>query len=306
MSGHPRVRGARSFFWQEPQLGTTPIQFGTLPSFDGTPIFYCEEGRGKPLVFCYGIACSSLHWTYQIDYFRKNYRCIWFDYRGHRRSGIPKDYGALTVGALTQDLRAVLDFLGVENPVVLGHSMGVSIALEYARQYPVERLILANGTAKRPLDSLFGGNFLLPAFRWLNEFETKSPQVLRKLWSLQKHAGFMKNFIGAAGFNVHLTHPKDIETYVRHISELDPAVLTHLIQSYEAFDATSWIHQITVPTLVLSGAEDKVTPPETQELLAQLLPHAQLKRIEHGTHCTTLDLPEFVNVLIENFLNGQS
>ena len=62
---------------------------GYIRSFDGTRLFYSIEGKGPPLIFCYGLVCSSLHWTYQIEYFRKNYQAIWFDYRGQHRSEEP-------------------------------------------------------------------------------------------------------------------------------------------------------------------------------------------------------------------------
>ena len=50
-----------------------PARHGYVKSFDGTRLFYSVEGTGKPLVFCYGLVCSSLHWTYQIDHFHRNY-----------------------------------------------------------------------------------------------------------------------------------------------------------------------------------------------------------------------------------------
>ena len=305
MSGHPRPRGARSFFKQEPNLGgNIPLSYGSIPSFDGTPIFYCSEGEGEPLVFCYGIACSILHWTYQIDYFRKNYRCIWFDYRGHRNTPLPENLDTLSVEASVLDLKAVLDFLNIKQATVLGHSMGVNVALEFAHVYPdyVKKLVLAFGTPKRPLDTLLGGGYVEPAFRLLSKYEREKPAWVELLWGLQQKTPIVKDILGKLGFNSALCHPDDIKTYARQIAELPPVVLTRMMEDYQNRDATPWLHEITQPTLILSGEKDLITPPATQDLMAQLMPHAELVRIQHASHCGTLDLPELVDLLIEKFL----
>ena len=306
-NGHPRTRGARSSFKEELSLGGGhPIHFGSVPSFDKTPIFYCVEGEGEPLVFCYGIACSTLHWTYQIDYFRKNYKCIWFDYRGHRHTPLPENNANMSVEACAKDLQAVLDFLDVKEATLLGHSMGVSVVLEFARLFPsrAKQLVLANGTAKRPLDTLLGGNFLSPAFQILSRYEKENPNLIQSLWKLQEKTSLVGNFLGAVGFNRALTSPEDIRTYARQIAELPPSVLTTMMDDYQSFDATPWLHDLKQKTLVLSGEEDRVTPPETQDLIAQLMPNADLVRIQSGSHCSPLDLPDYVSLLIERFLKS--
>jgi pimeloyl-ACP methyl ester carboxylesterase len=305
VSGHPRTRGARSFYQREKNLGGGyPIRFGSVPAFDGTPIFYCVEGEGEPLVFCYGIACSSLHWTYQIDYFRKNYQCIWFDYRGHRHTPIPDHLDTLNVESCTRDLKSVLDFLDVKKATLLGHSMGVSVVLDFAHRHPerVKGLVLANGTPKRPLETLLGGNFLVPAFGVLSKFEKEKPSLIGSLWKLQEKTQMIGNALGVLGFNRALTDPEDIKTYARQIAELPPTVLTRMMDDYQSFDATPWLHEVQARTLILSGDSDLVTPPHTQDLMAQLMRNAELHRIQHGSHCSTLDLPDYVNLLIERFL----
>ena len=305
-NGHPRTRGARSSFTD--QENGIPVRTGTVSGFDGTPVFYCEEGEGPPLVFCYGIACSTLHWTYQIDYFRRNFRCIWFDYRGHQHTPVPAKLDTLTVSASARDLRSVLDHLGVEKADILGHSMGVSVVLEFARCNPerVGRMVLANGTPKRPLDTLLGGNYLTPAFSLLKKYQETRPDWVKRFWKLQENELAASMMFGLLGFNRNLCDPGDVRTYSRQVLELPPEVLTFMMNDYQDFDATPWLHELPHRTLVLSGEKDLITPPETQDLLHQLLPDSELVRIRHGSHCSTLDLPEYVNLLIEKFLAGPS
>lgn len=308
-NGHPRTRGARSAL---KTVDEVPVRYGSVPSFDGHPIFFCEEGTRDPnkptLVFCYGICCSTLHWTYQIDYFRKQYHCVWMDYRGHRNTKLPDNLNTMTVKASAQDLRAVLDFLEVRKPILLGHSMGVSVVLEYSRLFAqdVKAIVLANGTAKRPLETLLGGNFLIPAFNTLSSLERQQPAFVHKVWKLQQKVSFIGSWLGALGFNRALSHAEDIRTYARQIAELHPAVLTRMMDDYQHFDASPWLHEIKQPTLIISGEKDLITPPHTQKLLKQLIPNSELVELQHGSHCSTLDLPEFVNLLIERFVLNQS
>lgn len=306
VSGHPRTRGARSLFEHESSFGgEIPLEFGTVKGFDGTPIFYCSEGQGEPLVFCYGIACSSLHWTYQIDYFRKNYRCIWVDYRGHRHTPLPANLNTLTIDACVRDLKSVLDFLEIPQATFLGHSMGVNVVLEFAKQHPqvVQSLVLACGTAKRPLDTLLGGSYLLPAFEALSWLQKERPSWVQSFWKFQNMAfPIVREILGTLGFNTAYCHPQDIETYTRQIISLPPAVLTRMMEDYQDLDATPWLHEIQQNTLIISGDEDKITPPDTQALMAQLMPNAELASVHRGSHCVTLDQPDLVNLMIEKFL----
>jgi alpha-beta hydrolase superfamily lysophospholipase len=136
----PRPAGSRRRSIAEIQAARAreggPVTHGYFNSFDGTKLFYSVEGSGPPLVFCYGLVCSSLHWTYQIDYFQSRYRAIWFDYRGHHNSEVPKDLGSLTLPNMARDLGILLDELKIEDAVFLGHSMGVNTVLELYRQQP--------------------------------------------------------------------------------------------------------------------------------------------------------------------------
>src|ERR1051326_2342032 len=119
MANQPRPKGAR-----KPGRGPSPHALGTesathgyVKGFDGTRLFYSIEGQGRPLIFCYGLVCSSLHWTYQIDHFRHGYQTVWFDYRGHQNSDLPKDLKTLTVANIARDLDVLTDELGIREAV---------------------------------------------------------------------------------------------------------------------------------------------------------------------------------------------
>jgi 3-oxoadipate enol-lactonase len=78
--------------------------------------------------------------------------------------------------------------------------------------------------------------------------------------------------------------------------------MSRLMLDYDRVDATPWMHELKQPTLIIAGAEDAITPPEASELMHQLMPNSKLFKVEHGSHCVPLDLPELVNLTIEKFL----
>ena len=300
----PRPKGARRIKSTPASKDRPEVRHGYFKTFDGTRIFYSVEGQGKPLVFCYGLVCSSLHWTYQIDYFRQNYQTIWFDYRGHQNSEIPADLNTLNIPTMAKDLEALLEELKIKDAVFLGHSMGVNVLLEFCRNHPemVKALVLANGTAKRPLETLFGMNATQGLLNLLSKAYAKSPKLVSTLWSLQKNNPISKMIVTLGGFNPHLSAPEDVELYVNQVAEMDPAILIHLIQNYDHFDAASWLHTLKAQTLIIAGENDHITPTKEQYLIKQLLPNSEIEIVKHGSHCPQMDLPDLVNLRIEKFL----
>lgn len=282
----------------------TPTRHGYFHSFDGTRLFYSIEGEGKPIVFCYGLVCSSLHWTYQIEHFSRKYQSIWFDYRGHHNSDPPRDLNSLTIETLARDMGILLDELKIEDAVFMGHSMGVNIVLEFYRQQPerVKGLVLANGTAGRPLETLFHVNVLQAGFKFLKRVYDTSPGLVSLLWKMQKGNPVSRKLMTFAGFNPYLTPEEDVALYLDQIAEMDPRILIHLIQNYDKYDATAWLHTVKAPTLIVAGENDMAIPIYQQELMHQLIPDSRLEIIRHGSHCPQMDLPELFDHKIENFL----
>ncbi|MGK5088551.1 alpha/beta hydrolase [Bdellovibrionota bacterium FG-2] len=306
----PRPKGGRkkSHFEENSDGFHPPISHGYVKSFDGTKLFYSIEGKGPPLIFCYGLICSSLHWTYQIEHFRKNYRTIWFDYRGHHNSETPKNFSSLTLESISRDLGVLMDELELKESVLLGHSMGVNVVLEFYRQQPkkVLGMVLANGTAKKPLETMFRHNALETGFSLMRRLHKISPSLVSKIWKTQKQNPIARTFVSFGGFNPHLTPRADIELYIDQVADMDPAILLQLIDSYDSYDATAWLHTIQAPTLVIAGEQDNIIPIEQQELMHQLIPDCRLEVIRHGSHCPQMDLPDLVNAKIDRFLGDIS
>ena len=198
----------------------------------------------------------------------------------------------------------VLDELNIGEAVFLGHSMGVNVVLEFYHQQPkrVAAMVLANGTAQRPLETLFNHNAFQLGFQILKGLYQRSPGLVSMLWKSQKGNPISRTLVTLGGFNPHLTPQADIELYVDQVANMDPSILVQLIGSYDTYDSTSWLHTIDSPTLIIAGEHDKLIPVRQQELMHQLIPNSTLEVIRHGSHCPQMDLPDLVNLKIEKFL----
>lgn len=281
---------------------------GTFTSFDGTPIYYEVRGSGKPIFLCYGLACLINHWTHQIKYFSREYQTIAFDYRGHHFSGTPDNRENLTLDAICQDIKGLADHLGIEQASFWGHSYGVQILLRYYDMFPetVSNMIFINGFATNPIKGMFGVDTVSTVFKLFKEGYKNFPETIGLIWRSAVTSPLAIPLSSlAGGFNLSLTSLKDIEVYARGVASMDLDIFISLFDQMMKYDGSPVLDRVKAPTLIISGSKDGVTPFSHQEKMHQRLKGSQLMRVPYGSHCTQLDLPDFVNLRIEKFLRQQ-
>jgi pimeloyl-ACP methyl ester carboxylesterase len=283
---------------------------GTFKSFDGTPIYYEVRGEGEPVFLCYGIACPINHWSQQIKYFSRGYQTIVFDYRGHHRTPAPEDRENLSLDAICRDMKELADHLGIKKASYWGHSYGVQILLRFYDMYPdkVSNLVFINGFSSNPIKGMFGGvlgaNAISSFFNVFREGYKNFPETLSALWKTTvSHPLAVPLSSLAGGFNLSLTSMRDIEIYARGVSSMDLDVFITLFDQMMKYDGSSVLDRIEVPVLIISGSKDGVTPVAHQIRMHQRIRGSQFLRVPYGSHCTQLDLPDFVNLRIEKFLD---
>lgn len=108
-------------------------------------LYHTEKGAGFPLVLLHGNGEDSGYFAHQMDFFAPDYRVIAVDTRGHGKS--PRGDAPFTLAQFAEDLRGLLDSLGIARAHLLGFSDGANIALLFTLRYPayVEKLILNGG-----------------------------------------------------------------------------------------------------------------------------------------------------------------
>src|SRR5438270_8657650 len=158
---------------------------GFTEGADGTRIHYSITGSGpRTLVCCDGIGCDGFAWKYLVRDFAARHRIVRWHYRGHGRSAVPRDLARVSFDDVCGDLDAVIAATGIKKAVVLGHSMGVQVALEYHRRHPerVLGLALICGSYGLPLDTFHDSNMLKTVFPALLQAAARWPDATAFLW----------------------------------------------------------------------------------------------------------------------------
>jgi len=106
-----------------------------VESKDGTPISYEVHGTGEPtLVFVHGWSCDTRYWCKQIPAFSQKHKLVVIDLAGHGHSGIERD--TFSMQSFGEDVKSVVEAIGSENIILIGHSMGGAVIAEAARLMP--------------------------------------------------------------------------------------------------------------------------------------------------------------------------
>lgn len=250
----------------------------------GSTLAYRDIGEGQPLLLVHGFPFSSAMWEPQISALRTVYRIIVPDLRGFGASELGQPPGSLRPYA--DDLIALLDHLGLERVALAGLSMGGYIAFEVVRQHAnrLSALILADTRAGADTEEGKRGretNALLA--------EKDGPAAVGE--------AMLPRLIAANA-------PDSLRTQIRQIIAANSSAGTAAaLRSMAARpDSSDLLAGIRVPTLIIVGAEDQLTPPDQSRLMHAGIPNSQLVEIPGAGHLSILENPVLFNQAIETFL----
>jgi 3-oxoadipate enol-lactonase len=256
----------------------------------GISIVYEEAGRpeGLPVVFIHGFPFNRGMWTAQRDLLKSRYRTITYDQRGHGES--PAGDGQFALEFLVDDLAALFDHLKLPASVLCGLSMGGYVALRFAEKYPerVRGLVLCDTRAEA--DS--------------NEARLKRAASLVQIKEKGLTAfaeGFLKSVLTAETLVQHPEIAQGIREMIVGNSAL--GVAGTLLALAGRTDTSASLPAIRVPTLILVGEKDSVTPPSAAEALHAGIRDSTLHVIPKAAHLSNLENPEAFNRHLLAFLD---
>ena len=241
--------------------------------------YFAHEGRTarvgeRCLVFIHGSGGDHGVWSRQTDVFEPDFRVIVPDLPGH---GLSDDTGRDRIEDYARWLKGFIDALELEEVVLLGHSMGGAIIQEYAVRYPacLKGLVLVGTGAKLRVSTA------------ILDMVCKDFEMMVRLSCTYAYSEKVPAETVREGFEM--------------LCRNSPAVLHGDFLACDRFDSTERLKDINIPTLIICGDEDQLTPPLYSHYLKNTIRNSVLCIVESAGHMVMVERPEDFNAALEGF-----
>jgi len=245
---------------------------------DSLSLYYHMKGEGLPVVFIHPFVMEHNVFKHQ-EALAARYKTIFFDLAGHGRS--TKGNKSISIAGLADDLKKMLDELGIETAVLCGYSHGGLVAQEFALKYPErsEALILSGGFSK--IDTL------------IPKLIIKLVQVMVQFGQVSLAAKWQAKF--------HQCDQED-EKEIFELARLSDAHRSYeYIKSGLQYDSSSQLHKLDIPILLIYGSLEKPMHRYRIPFLKKA-PQTQVVYIKNGTHQLPPRSYQEFNAIIDTFL----
>lgn len=259
-----KIRGLkRATFQLDFDLYRVNVPIRDNPGFNLSVIDLSPEEVTQTIVFIHGYAGVSESWEFQLNHFSSKYRVVAPDLRGHGQSDAP--YTEYTMPELVDDLHTIAETLKLpEKFILIGHSFGGSICVEFANAYPerLEKLVLIATAGEYPLP------------RAISLISKVPIHVLLPLWKYR---------------------PKwDAELHV---------MKRMLFNNLRKWKGWSQLRNITLDTLIITGERDTYFPRNVFDDVSKMVPNAEVYDVGSAKHKVQLERYDAVNRAIERFID---
>ncbi|MBS4035256.1 MAG: alpha/beta hydrolase [Ignavibacterium sp.] len=251
-------------------------------------VYAAGNENNKSIIFVHGFPYDHTMWKTQIEEFSKNYYCIAYDIRGLGQS--PAGNGQFTMESFIDDLETIINELKLDKPILCGLSMGGYISLRALERMPEKFSAAILCDTKAEADN--------------NEGKLKRAVGIKRI-NDEGLAPFAKDFIkNCFGDYFKQNKKEELEDIIEASSKFDPVgVKGSLLAMLGRTDTTANLEKINIPTLLICGEEDKLTPPAVMKEMQKKINNAEYVEINKAGHMTPIENPEEVNQAIKNFVN---
>lgn len=260
---------------------------------NGVDLYYEDTGEGYPVVFCHELAGDARSWDPQVNAFSRIYRCITFSYRGFPPSSVPEEPEAYSLDIQIEDLRALLDELGIEQAHIVGLSLGANLALHFAFRYPEYcRSIVVAGCGTGSTNR--------------ERFEQDLDEMVALLGKKDMGAFADVYSLGPSRLPYKRKDPKGWDVFRRQLAEHSAVgtaltVLGILRPRPTIFALQEQLRNLEVPALILIGDEDEPCV-DPAVFMKREIPVCGLVVIPQSGHTINLEEPEKFNRAVDDFL----
>ncbi|MFB6213255.1 MAG: alpha/beta fold hydrolase [Candidatus Nanohaloarchaea archaeon] len=238
-----------------------------------------EEGEGTPIVFVHGWLCTKDTWRKVEEELELNNPLVFYDQRCHGDSSCSE----FDFGDLAEDLKNLVEKLGIEEPVLVGDSMGGMVSLKYAVEYDnFSGLFLTGTSASTPEPENYSPRFFLEKFGSMD----------RRAWALE----IVENYAA----DTELEDAKDAAR--RTLIEAGDTEVIYSLGSMMSYDVRDQLKELNVEAEVVAGTRDGAITMEKSRELADLL-DCRLREID-ATHLMLQEQPGEIADLLEDFVSS--
>ena len=249
-------------------------------SIGETSFFYECRGMGQPLVLIAGYSCDHHFWDAMVDSLTPHFTVLAFDNRGIGQT--IDTTTPLTIELMAHDTMQLIKELDLKRPIIVGQSMGGTIAQTMAHHYgdELEKLIILNSSSQLNPRTLMVLDALLAMFKENTPFDTLIDASMP--WFYSPH---------------YLADSKNIAAYkevcLKNPFPPTPSLLTRQLAALQQFNSKAWISNIRTPTLAIASEDDIVCLPTESEHLAKQMKQAEFTMIKGG-HSSPVEAPGLV------------
>jgi 3-oxoadipate enol-lactonase len=252
-------------------------------------IDYTDTGGGLPVLLLHAFPLHAGMWEPQISSLGDRYRLIAPDLKGFGGSSAPEDPNEYTMASYAEELAGFLDHLGLDSAVVVGLSMGGYITFELLRRFPgrVQALVLADTRAEAdPPEGV--------------EKRTKQQGMVRA----DGTAGLIDALVGALTSEATRAGKPDVAERLKELMDNPAAGFIGALEAMKKRpDSSDDLAKIDIPTLVIVGEQDGVTPPEAARKLHEHIGGSRLVVIPEAGHLSSIESPDAFNGALAEFLS---
>ena len=249
---------------------------------------YDDVGEGNtPIICLHGYPFDKTMWKEQLEFLKSSYRIIACDIRGFGKS--TDEESNLSIDLFSEDLIAFMDKLNIDKAIICGLSMGGFIALNALKRFQnrFEALILCD--TQCIADTV---KVKKKRYKIINDIDVNGVTDFNE--------GFIKSVFHKDSFNNKKELVKNLHNVVfsnsQHIITMGLTVLA------ERSETCSSLKDINIPTLIICGREDEVTPLVQSESMNSTIKGSVLCVIDDAGHVSNLEQPDEFNKHLLNFL----
>lgn len=267
-----------------------------LRTDDDIALFYEEVGAGTPIVFVHEFAGETRSFEPQLRHFARTHRCIAYNARGYPPSDVPDDPGRYSQDRARDDIRSVLDALGITKAHIVGVSMGGFATLHFGLRYPDRALSLVVAGCGYGAEPGKRAQFRAEAERTAAAIRTEGMAAVAERYA-----------VGPARVQLLNKDPRSFAEFKALLAAHSStgSALTMLgVQRLRPslYDLQDEMRRLTVPTLIMTGDEDEPCL-EPGLLMKRTIPTARLAVLPGTGHALNLEEPALFNELVQDFFH---